>query len=188
MNIIQTWTDEVIARLEYLWSQKLSCGRIANEMGLTRNSVVGKLYRMGLSRGHPHPLTRSERNERRKIARSFLPRWKPSKQQPVERPIEASPLNIGFMKLKTHHCRWVTGKGDDGLACYCGHTITYKSWCADHCDKIRQAPERRLTAEERAEKKRQQGYSLNPKSKTIPDYIFDEHRPQDVPDQMTRQA
>lgn len=138
MNIIQTWTDEVIARLEYLWSQKLSCGRIAGEMGLTRNSVVGKLYRMGLSRGHPHPLTRSERNERRKIARSFLPRWKPSKQQPVEKPIEAPPLNIGLMKLKEQHCRYVTGKGDDGLALFCGHDIFKYSTCVQHHRMTRQ--------------------------------------------------
>jgi hypothetical protein len=31
------------------------------------------------------------------------------------------PLNIPFMELDDSHCREVMGKGEDGLAIYCGH-------------------------------------------------------------------
>jgi GcrA cell cycle regulator len=46
-----SWTDERIDLLQKLWLQGMSASRIANELanGLTRNAVIGKVYRLGLS-------------------------------------------------------------------------------------------------------------------------------------------
>jgi GcrA cell cycle regulator len=46
-----SWTDERIDLLQKLWLQGLSASRIAKELsnGLTRNAVIGKVYRLGLS-------------------------------------------------------------------------------------------------------------------------------------------
>ncbi len=46
-----SWTDERIDLLQKLWLQGMSASRIAAELanGLTRNAVIGKVYRLGLS-------------------------------------------------------------------------------------------------------------------------------------------
>lgn len=51
------WTDERVARLKELWDKGLSASQIAQELGdgLSRNAVIGKAHRMGLS-ARPSPL------------------------------------------------------------------------------------------------------------------------------------
>ena len=45
-----SWTDERIERLKKLWSEGLSASQIAAELGgVTRNAVIGKVHRLGLS-------------------------------------------------------------------------------------------------------------------------------------------
>ena len=46
-----SWTDERIDLLQKMWLQGMSASRIARELanGLTRNAVIGKVYRLGLS-------------------------------------------------------------------------------------------------------------------------------------------
>jgi hypothetical protein len=57
------WTDERVERLKELQADGLSCSLIADELGgITRNAVIGKLYRLGLA-GHGQP-TRTARGPR----------------------------------------------------------------------------------------------------------------------------
>lgn len=46
-----SWTDERVELLKKLWSQGLSASQIAGELGggVTRNAVIGKVHRLGLS-------------------------------------------------------------------------------------------------------------------------------------------
>ena len=46
-----SWTDERVALLRKLWDEGLSASRIAAELagGVTRNAVIGKVHRLGLS-------------------------------------------------------------------------------------------------------------------------------------------
>jgi GcrA cell cycle regulator len=48
-----SWTNERIELLQKLWLEGWSASRIAGELahGITRNTVIGKVYRLGLSRG-----------------------------------------------------------------------------------------------------------------------------------------
>lgn len=53
------WTPERIEQLKKLWSEGKSANEIANELGaISRNAVIGKVYRLGLStrvvRTNPH--------------------------------------------------------------------------------------------------------------------------------------
>src|SRR5437016_3246207 len=45
-----TWTTERIALLKNRIDAGLSCGQIACEIGVSRNAVIGKASRLGLSR------------------------------------------------------------------------------------------------------------------------------------------
>ena len=45
-----TWTDERVESLKKLWGEGLSASQIAAELGgITRNAVIGKVHRLGLS-------------------------------------------------------------------------------------------------------------------------------------------
>src|SRR5262245_51840909 len=45
-----SWTDERVEQLKRLWSEGLSASQIAAELGgITRNAVIGKVHRLGLS-------------------------------------------------------------------------------------------------------------------------------------------
>lgn len=45
-----SWTDERVESLKKLWAEGLSANRIAAELGdVSRNAVIGKVHRLGLS-------------------------------------------------------------------------------------------------------------------------------------------
>src|SRR5262245_36609373 len=50
-NSGMTWTTERVAMLRSCLSAGLSCAQIAGEIGVSRNAVIGKINRLGLSRG-----------------------------------------------------------------------------------------------------------------------------------------
>jgi len=52
------WTDERVELLKKLWLDGLSASQIAKQLGgVTRNAVIGKVHRLGLSgRAAPSPL------------------------------------------------------------------------------------------------------------------------------------
>ena len=45
------WTTERVAMLRSYFNAGLSCAQIAQEIGVSRNAVIGKMNRLGLSRG-----------------------------------------------------------------------------------------------------------------------------------------
>ena len=50
MDAGATWTDERVELLKKLWIDGLSASQIAAELGnVTRNAVIGKVHRLGLS-------------------------------------------------------------------------------------------------------------------------------------------
>ena len=51
------WTDERVETLKKMWGEGQSASQIAKELGgVTRNAVIGKVHRLGLSnRGTRHP-------------------------------------------------------------------------------------------------------------------------------------
>lgn len=55
-----SWTDERVETLKKMWSEGQSASQIAKELGgVTRNAVIGKVHRLGLSNrvgGAPEPV------------------------------------------------------------------------------------------------------------------------------------
>ena len=49
------WTPEAIATLTRLWDSGLTTGRIANVLGTSRNSIIGKARRLKLT-PRPSPI------------------------------------------------------------------------------------------------------------------------------------
>ena len=61
-----SWTDDRVEMLKKLWGEGLSASQIAGRLGgVTRNAVIGKVHRLGLSGRATTPRTRPPRNRNR---------------------------------------------------------------------------------------------------------------------------
>src|SRR4051794_16531834 len=57
-----SWNDERVETLKKLWAEGLSASQIATELGgITRNAVIGKVHRLGLSGRAMSPTTANPR-------------------------------------------------------------------------------------------------------------------------------
>src|SRR5947209_9290342 len=69
-----TWTSERIELLKRCLHAGLSCGQIAREIGVTRNAVIGKMNRLGLSRPEDAIIRRRDAGRTAKPAHPKAPR------------------------------------------------------------------------------------------------------------------
>ncbi|EPX82264.1 GcrA family cell cycle regulator [Salipiger mucosus] len=82
-----SWTDERVELLKKMWNEGQSASQIAKELGgVTRNAVIGKVHRLGLSNrngGTPAPAAAPAKEE--KPAKEARPRPAP-KAEPAPEP------------------------------------------------------------------------------------------------------
>src|SRR6202035_2127969 len=70
-----TWTDERLELLKSGFAAGLTCRQIADDIGLSRNAVIGKLNRLNLTREKSDEVPRTRRKEPAKGRhRSSVPR------------------------------------------------------------------------------------------------------------------
>jgi GcrA cell cycle regulator len=145
-----SWTDERVELLKKLWTDGLSASQIAAELGgITRNAVIGKVHRLGLSgrakspsstaprprkaRAHPHMM---------RVARPAM-RGNTALAQAFEYEVEAEPelvdniIPIGqrcnLLELTEETCRWPIGDPGSADFFFCGgQTMTALPYCSHH--------------------------------------------------------
>jgi GcrA cell cycle regulator len=130
------WTDERVATLKKLWLDGLSASQIAKQLGgVTRNAVIGKVHRLGLSgRAAPSQPTRPAFKAPRP-ARPVAAAPSPAPQRrisesasPVVQPMPAAsrkeaPGSATVLTLGAHMCKWPIGDpATDGFT-FCGTGI-----------------------------------------------------------------
>ena len=87
------WTDDRVAVLTKLWAEGLSASQIAKKLGgVTRNAVIGKVHRLGLS-GRAKPSNPAKKKARKTVARTRQTRAPsaPRAPRPVAQPRPAPP-------------------------------------------------------------------------------------------------
>src|SRR3954463_13065323 len=100
---MQTWTDERVERLKKLWADGLSASQIAGELGgVTRNAVIGKVHRLGLS-GRRQPTPTTKRHPPAHPPRIPRPPHKQSGPPPPPPPPPAAPARPS--RWATWRCR-----------------------------------------------------------------------------------
>lgn len=156
------WTEDRVAILTKLWAEGLSASQIAKQLGdVTRNAVIGKVHRLGLSgRATPsRPSTKRKRKAATAKARITKPRVSVPRvaraapapaAPPPPPPVEAKPLPNGeyatILTIRDHMCKWPIGDPQSSEFRFCGRKVKDKEpYCEAHC-QVAYQPSRRRTA------------------------------------------
>ncbi len=150
------WTDERVELLKTLWAEGLSASQIANRLGgVTRNAVIGKVHRLGLSgrtttsrakaprtrRRPAHTQTRAARPQLRTHGNAALkPVYDPNAEEEFE--VVPSPVRelvipveqrASILTLTETRCRWPIGDPGDEEFHFCGRDCDVSdSYCEYH--------------------------------------------------------
>ncbi len=144
-----SWTDERVETLKKLWGDGLSASQIAAELGgITRNAVIGKVHRLGLSGRAKSPSSASPRPRKQRsphmlrVSRPAM-RGNTALAQAFDYEVEPEPemieniVPIGqrrtLLELTEETCRWPIG--DPGAAdfFFCGgQAPTAGPYCSYH--------------------------------------------------------
>jgi GcrA cell cycle regulator len=138
------WTDERVEMLKKLWQDGLSASQIAKQLGgVTRNAVIGKVHRLGLSgRAAPSKPARTvfkaPRPARPVAAAPSAPRRiaEPvAVQQPQPAPVryvDESPGMATVLTLGAHMCKWPIGDPSLDSFTFCGRRSGEGPYCHEH--------------------------------------------------------
>jgi GcrA cell cycle regulator len=156
-----SWTDERVELLRKLWGEGLSASRIASELGgVTRNAVIGKVHRLGLSgrvKTQPQQTQKAGKKPATAATRPAAPTRQPTQPVsigatalkadvvPLARPqAEAQPRVFSLsdaplvergsiLQLTEQTCKWPIGDpGSDEFYFCCRRSETGIPYCGFH--------------------------------------------------------
>ena len=136
------WTDERVDVLKRLWLEGLSASQIAKQLGggVTRNAVIGKVHRLGLSgRAAPSQPVRAPALRAPRAARpvSAAPVRREPAPTPVAPPppryyVPETPGSATVLTLGAHMCKWPIGDPSSDGFTFCGARATEGPYCIHH--------------------------------------------------------
>jgi GcrA cell cycle regulator len=158
-----SWTDERVELLKKLWSEGLSASQIAGRLGtVTRNAVIGKVHRLGLSGRATTSRMKSHRPRPRQNAAKRLakPRftnvgntalrqlYQQADTEPYVAAVEELVIPPAERKtietLSECHCRWPIGDPQDAEFHFCGRNkVSGLPYCEFHARRAFQPPQSR---------------------------------------------
>ncbi len=169
-----SWTDERVEQLKKMWLDGLSASQIATELanGITRNAVIGKVHRLGLSGRVKSPAAAPARPRARghgesdaiapaapvfqgnlAVAVAARPAPAPAPRPVAEEVVVPISERVGIMDLRESMCRWPLGDPASPDFRYCGAKmqIGLGPYCTYHARIAYQpAMDRRRDRERRA--------------------------------------
>ena len=164
------WTEERVELLKKLWADGLSASQIAARLGgVTRNAVIGKVHRLGLSgRATTTRVKTATRPRARKrtpqapraprglfgsagsLALNGLQAYEPEQHyeeepDPIPELHVVSSEKVTILNLTEHTCKWPIGDPSDENFRFCGcKSQTGSPYCEHHTRIAYQAvPQRR---------------------------------------------
>ena len=163
-----SWTDERVAKLSKLWADGLSASQIATELGgVTRNAVIGKVHRLGLSGraksggGGAKPRRTPTSTTPRKKTTYSRPRASTSggatraastgavaelqrEVKPAVDLVAPESKKLTLLEITEFTCKWPTGDPTRPGFSFCGHRVQdEKPYCEFHSKLAFQPPNER---------------------------------------------
>ncbi len=157
-----TWTDDRVDLLKKLWAKGLSASQIAGRLGgVTRNAVIGKVHRLGLSRRSTPP--RAPAPRRRKTRAPSPPGragpFRTSGSAALKSDVETMPEpglepapapivelvippgeRLNILALNEQTCRWPIGDPGTSDFHYCGRQSDQGVPYCEHHSRIAYQP------------------------------------------------
>lgn len=151
------WTESTVIRLKSLWADGLTAGQISNELGATRNAVIGKVHRLGLAgRARPPSPKKTVRVKSERIAPFRAPKppryAAPKPHAETSGPFECTEIvdllpdtdipveqRRTILTIERHQCRWPVGDPTSSDFFFCGGDVAIRSdgarmaYCPNHC-------------------------------------------------------
>lgn len=168
------WTDERVELLKKLWGEGLSASQIAGRLGsVTRNAVIGKVHRLGLSGRATTSRMKSHRSRPRLAAKRVANNGKQRfttattgnpalralyqvEQEAYSPPVEEIVIPKAERKtiqtLTECSCRWPIGDPQSAEFHFCGkNKVPGLPYCEFHARRAFQPPQTRRREREVAE-------------------------------------
>ena len=160
-----SWTEDRVGALKKLWLEGQSASQIAKTLGggVTRNAVIGKVHRLGLSgRAAPSQPARTtfRAATRPRPAAPAAPVQAPSAPRRIEaaapRPVMTAqpvapapapelPGTATVMTLGAHMCKWPIGDPSSREFSFCGRRASEGVYCVEHA-RVAYQPQVRKSA------------------------------------------
>jgi GcrA cell cycle regulator len=148
---VNTWSDDRVEQLKKLWEAGLSASQIAAEIGnVTRNAVIGKVHRLGLSGRAKSPSSSSVPRPRKtrpaqhmmRISRPVA-RGNTALAHAFDMELETAPVlhdNVvpmsqrkSLLELTEDTCHWPVGDPASADFFFCGgKSLASLPYCAHH--------------------------------------------------------
>jgi GcrA cell cycle regulator len=140
-----TWTTERVEELKVCFGEGLSCSQIAVQIGVSRNAVIGKLNRLGLTR--PRSTTAKDPEAKRPAGRArggsnitrIFSQHRILVELPPEPPGGAEVVSIhagggcSLLELSPGKCRWPVSEPNARDFCFCGNAqVEGLPYCVGH--------------------------------------------------------
>ena len=148
---LQTWTDDRVELLKKLWADGLSASQIAGELGgITRNAVIGKVHRLGLSGRAKAPSSSVPRQRKPRALSMFrAPRpmmrgntalahmpnydYEPEPEPELIENIIPIGQRCTLLELDSEKCHWPIGDPGQPDSFFCGgKTAASTPYCGYH--------------------------------------------------------
>jgi len=137
-----TWTVERIELLRSRFAAGLTCREMADEIGVSRNAVIGKLSRLHLTRDKgPEPAHPPRKDAAKGRRRGSVPRM----QYQMLKAVYADPQSAdcdapissehacSLLELSEERCRWPISTPGAADFCFCGNTpVDGLPYCPGH--------------------------------------------------------
>lgn len=140
------WTEEMVEGLRQMWLEGLTANEIAKKLGVSKNSIVGKVHRLCL-KARPSPIKKKEDEAApaEEIAaeapvietpEEILPEEeKPAAEVKAPKKVHKGGHHVKLMELDSHTCRWPLGDPRDEDFCFCGKKVRMgQTYCEEHAN------------------------------------------------------
>jgi len=139
-SLLQTWTTDRIDALKVHFAAGLSCREIANEIGVSRNAVIGKISRLNLKRDSSRKI-RARKTEDTgaprprgapRLRQILLKAYPQQAEPPADAPIHNG-HTCSLFELGKDTCRWPISTPGQADFCFCGNPpIEGLPYCPGH--------------------------------------------------------
>jgi GcrA cell cycle regulator len=143
----QVWSDKKIEELKKLWGKGLTTTEIGKKLNVSKNSVVGKVHRLGLkSRPSPIKVTKEEPKSKKSLpvekksakVATVAPKPKneikiPEVKVKSKDKTKVADTSVDIIDLKPGMCKWPSGDPKTPNFHFCGKkSLEGKPYCAAH--------------------------------------------------------